>query len=159
MKTVALEGKIDLDNLLDIVRVLYWLHTKKVLVRGGKEHAGLTWDWFIFPIYDLSYSKLYRKPMVQLKSRSDKKYPLTITIYIDLIDPVRNIHVCSPDDPIDLYLIIQKYRMMCHKLQVQLYYYRMSEYEMKKREKYVLLECANLITNRNRPASKSVILK
>ena len=123
MREAISNGKIDLDDFCMLQKVICWLISKTFLLRGVQEHCDLSWKNFIFSHYDKRGSILHDRPTLELKYDFDKKHQLDINNHTNRNDSVQNIHVCNSEDPLDLYLLMCKYRKMCPEQQDRFYCY------------------------------------
>ena len=120
------EGKVDTDILHNLMLVMCWLMSKVFLVRGVKEHVELTLDRFVFGHINDPESNLDASPFVDLLPSFDRTHNLHLGNPTQREKVVRNIHVCDPRDPIDLYLLLQKYIKMVDPRQTRFYCYPVS---------------------------------
>ena len=150
-----INGMVDIDKYDDLQKVL-WSLAKTFLFRGCKEHANLTWTRFEFGIYDKPGPK-EGFPYVQFLCGCDKTQSLSVANHTILTSDVRNIHVCDPDDFLDLYILMMKYKEMCDPTQDRFYCKKLSGLQLQKHaEKFRTIKYQS---NKNLPIGYNTLSK
>ena len=154
-----MEGLVDVNHFESLQKILCWLITKTLLLWGVKEHSELSFKVLQFVFYENKKSYLYKRPMIQILSIYDKIYQLNNSHHTDRDSSVRNIHICDADDPMDLYILLCKYRKICPPEEDRFYCYPLSPLLQKEvMNIFPGVSDVNLIlSNRNRPIGKNII--
>ena len=78
VRTAILQGKVQIDILEDLQRMLVWKMGKYFLLRGMDEHANILWSQITLGTYDV-VGELFGLPMIELEMTFDKTHALGIT--------------------------------------------------------------------------------
>ena len=126
-----LEGVIDIDKYHELQLVICWTMTKTFLLRGCKEHSTMTWNQLKFGLYEEG-GPMKDVPYVELLSGTAprKCNQLHLGNHTLRAKLVRKIRICDPVDPLDCYILLQKYKKICDPDQQRFYCYRLSSAQM-----------------------------
>ena len=126
VRTAILQGKVQIDILEDLQRMLVWQMGKYFLLRGMDEHANILWSQITLGTYDV-VGELFGLPMIELEMTFDKTHALGITNPTARDNKIRYVYVHNQNDSLSLYMLVLKYRCMCPDGQERFYCHAQSD--------------------------------